>query len=696
MRRTLLSLVIASSFGSTAQAELLDSISVTATRDERPTAEVAQAIAVVSQDQLESRKMMNLQDALSGIPGVLIDSKNGGYDARLIIRGAGLSAAYGIREIMILRDGVPQTDPDSFTRLDFLDLDDIKQVEVTKGPGSPYSPGVAGGTIQIISKSAFDAGNNVTVAGGEQGSRKLSTRYQNQVGNQAFAIQFSHRAMDNSWRAWNQTDTTSFSMKHGMELNAQDIWESELSYTEANAQLPGGLNAVAFESYKRTGVQTATTDAWKTSGRYSKIWSANSKLELVRGDWVIKPKLYTTLWQHYHPVTGVINDSDGNWNSTIGMDIDGIRKHTIGGMPASLVLSATVKQQRSPNAKQYEYRDITTIAGGPSAGRILATLSDQEGSLAKVSSSEALLYGVYAGETLHLSKDWVLDAGTRIDRMNMSSSWQNYYSYNYATGKYDVNTSSGSYARTYDFFSPHVGLMYKIAPEVNAYIQVAAANQTPADSQLTTNNNLTPAQSTNYEVGMKVRKPLWQLDVAAYLNPVENDIIQVRDGSYTTYANAGKTERKGVELSGAYQLNTQWQIGGGVSMTDYRFMNYSEVVRVGSTTVNSDLSGNKVSYIPALQYSMFTGYQQGHWKARLQLDTWGEYWIDNANTTKYSGYSLLPRLMLGWDSKPHSLTLTVDNLTDMRYAMAVTNSSSGPSYTPGAPRIAMMTYRYAF
>jgi hypothetical protein len=73
------------------------------------------------------------------------------------------------------------------------------------------------------------------------------------------------------------------------------------------------------------------------------------------------------------------------------------------------VLSATVKQQRSPNARQYEYRDITTIAGGPSAGRILATLSDQEGNLAKVSASEALLYGVYGGETINMSKDWVFD-----------------------------------------------------------------------------------------------------------------------------------------------------------------------------------------------------------------------------------------------------------------------------------------------
>ncbi|MCI4410945.1 MAG: TonB-dependent receptor [Thiotrichales bacterium] len=687
MRQRTLSLAIACCLATPVYGEILDNLSVTATRDERPTSEVAQAIAVVNQEQLESRKMMNLQDALSGVPGVLIDSKNGGYDSRLIIRGAGLSAAYGIREIMILRDGVPQTDPDSFTRLDFLDLDDIKQVEVTKGPGSPYAPGVAGGTIQIVSKSAFDTGNNVTIAGGEQGSRKLSTRYQNQVGNQAFAVQFSHRAMDNSWRGWNQSDTTSFTMKHGMELNAKETWESELSYTEANAQLPGGLNAAAFEQFKNTGKQTYTTDAWKNSGRYSKIWAANTKLDLAFGEWNVKPKLYATLWKHFHPVTGLINES-GDWNTTVGADVDGTRKHTLAGLPASLVLSATIKQQRAPEANKYQYRDVTTIAGG----RISSTLSDEIGTLAQKSSSEALLYGFYAGENIQLSQNWQLDGGARFDKMNMKSNWQNFSKYDYATGKYVTDTSSGSYDRSYDFFSPHLGVIYKVMPGVNAYAQVAAADQTPADSQLSTNQNLTPSRVTNYEVGTKVRKEGWQMDVAAYIAPVENDIIQVRDGSYTTYANAGKTERKGVEVSTAVELTNRWQVGGGVSVTDYRFKSFTEVV----SAQNISRAGNKVSYIPELQYNLFTGYKQGNWKARLQLDTWGEYWIDNANSSKYQGYTLLPRLMVGWDSKPHSITLNLDNVTDMRYAMSVTNSSSGASYTPGAPRIAMLTYRYAF
>ncbi|MCB1904221.1 MAG: Plug domain-containing protein, partial [Gammaproteobacteria bacterium] len=87
----------------------VDRISVTATRIERATKEVPSAISVIDSDQIAGARMMNIKDAIQGTPGVLIDSKNGGYDVRLIVRGAGQKANYGVREIMVLRDGVPMT-----------------------------------------------------------------------------------------------------------------------------------------------------------------------------------------------------------------------------------------------------------------------------------------------------------------------------------------------------------------------------------------------------------------------------------------------------------------------------------------------------------------------------------------------------------------------------------------------------------
>lgn len=133
------------------QTEELDPVSITATRTERATKNVPAAIAVIGEKRLDTTRQFNLSEPLNEVPGVLMKSGNGGYDARLIILGAGLKANYGIREIMLLRDGVPITDPDSFTRLDFLDTQDIERVEISKGPGNLYAAGSSGGTVQIIS-----------------------------------------------------------------------------------------------------------------------------------------------------------------------------------------------------------------------------------------------------------------------------------------------------------------------------------------------------------------------------------------------------------------------------------------------------------------------------------------------------------------------------------------------------------------
>ena len=58
---------------------LLDEVSVTATRDARPTKDVPQSIAVVGAQQIEDAKMFNVKDALQGIPGVSEVASVGGY-----------------------------------------------------------------------------------------------------------------------------------------------------------------------------------------------------------------------------------------------------------------------------------------------------------------------------------------------------------------------------------------------------------------------------------------------------------------------------------------------------------------------------------------------------------------------------------------------------------------------------------------
>ena len=155
----------------------LDKMSVTATKVATPTKEVTESISVVDEKTIEDKNVLNVQDALQNVPGVIAASSTNSPSPKLIIRGAGLKASYGVREIMVMKDGVPMTDPDSFTRFDFIDMQDVSSIEVQKGPGSINAVNSTGGVIQLITKSVFaEDKNSVKVGIGDDGQKNFNTK----------------------------------------------------------------------------------------------------------------------------------------------------------------------------------------------------------------------------------------------------------------------------------------------------------------------------------------------------------------------------------------------------------------------------------------------------------------------------------------------------------------------------------------
>src|SRR5574343_1512218 len=672
------------------ETRVLDEVSVTATRETRSTGDVPQAIAVVGKETLADKKMFNVKEALQEVPGVLIDSKNGGFDARLIIRGAGLKAAFGIREIQVLRDGVPLSDPDSFTRLDFVDTQDIERIEIAKGPGNLFAAGSAGGAIQIISKSVFDTqANNLKIGAGNLGTQNYHLRVGGMIDDrQALALTVTHREMDNDWRTWNRFETTQASLKHGIQLGDGDILESEMSYAESDMQLPGAVDDAMFQTFKQTGKQNGTSEAWKHSGRYSKVWFLNSRLEMRRGDFTFKPRLYYNTWYPYHPVTGIINETE-SWVSNLGVDIEGNYRHAQG----TLVGGVTARRERAPDSRKYEYRDVTTGGGG----RIVATRSDAKGRLAEIDDATTLLTGVYIQESWRPNERWIVDAGMRYDIVDFDDNNQQFRKYDYASGRYVAGAGSTQISKTFYLPAPKIAASYRLLPGLSVFAMAAQAGQIPSFSEVSTNPALEAPIARNYEIGLKARAADWSFDTSVYVNPVSKDIVQQTNGGVTTYLNAGKTDKKGFEFAGRYALDKHWELGGYYSYTKYRYTEFSEPVRVGATTVNQERAGNTLPFVPRNQYGVFAGWKQGGWRARVSANTWGEYWMDSANTQKYEGWEWIVNASLGYQFQQHSLTLNADNLFNERYAAEAKKDTTGKvTYTVGAPRALMLTYRYDF
>lgn len=129
------------------EALLLDQIMVTAGRDERSIASIAQSVIVLDREQIDRARAIspNAADLVSRlIPGYSPDNQT--------ISGA--SENFRGRNVLIMVDGVPRNTPlrDISRILAMIDLATVERIEVVNGASSLYGAGATGGTINFITR----------------------------------------------------------------------------------------------------------------------------------------------------------------------------------------------------------------------------------------------------------------------------------------------------------------------------------------------------------------------------------------------------------------------------------------------------------------------------------------------------------------------------------------------------------------
>ena len=675
----------------------LKEVSVTATRTERKTEDVPASVSVIGKEKIQDKPLLNLYDALQGVPGLNITPRNQGYDTRLIIRGAGLKAPFGIREIMILLNGVPITEPDGLTVLDFVDTSLIERVEVVKGPNSTlWGVNAFGGVINVITKSPFERkGGFIKLGSGDYNTQNYNLYYSTPIG-KGFYLGFnaSRRQSDNSWRPRNKFWTNQITLQPSYMFENGDTWENYVSYTKASLQLPESVvvnparGIDQWSEFLRTGKVPRTADPWKHNGRYSEAFFFSSKLTKNFGNWELIPLVYLTHWQHYDPVPRRTYEQD-IW--VYGADLQANYKHSLG----ILTTGFTIRHDEQ-KTDFFKYRDVQV-----SGGRIVSTLSDKKGDLLEKQNQKTTLAGVFLQQSFQRER-WVLDVGARIDRVNFDINGYKWGDYSFIAGNYLTcpdprieNCFAYSREKTYTVFSPRVGVLYKLTPIFNIYGNISTGANTPSNSELYINPNLELAKVISYEVGLKTRHKKFSFDTALYLMDVKDEVVRViQPGGTSTFTNAGKTRKKGFEFAGTYQLIEGLEVGASYAYSDYKFKRFSEPV--GGT--NIDRSGNRLPYIPIHQYSAFISYKHtSGFRFRVQTETWGSYYMDNANTEKYEGYEFLTSASVGYSRGNLNLSLMVDNLFDKKYAVEVTKDTFGVKrYNPGPPRTFLVRLTYNF
>ncbi|KIM10948.1 MAG: hypothetical protein KU37_07480 [Sulfuricurvum sp. PC08-66] len=672
-----------------------DAMSVTATKTERSTKEVPQSVYVLDEALLDKRNSQNMQEAIFDVPGVIAQQSSGGYSARLIIRGAGLKAAYGIREIMVLKDGVPLTDPDSFTRLDFVDVDDIASIEVYKGPGSIYAVNSSGGVLYVKSKSVFEQDKQFKIALGTYWAKDAHAKYGFKLGdNDYFSFAASYRDTNNSYRDWNAFSTSQATLKHGHIFDDESTLETEFSYTNANTQLSQDLNQANYDYYLATGHANNTSGAWQKSGRYSNVYFVNTRYEKKSGSWSFKPQLFLNYWNHLHPVTGIINDSPTSY--VLGTDLAMVKEGLL--LPDDeLVFGLTARQDRTIESQKYKYADFTTVTAYGKT-KITAVTSDTKGALASTENSNSLLFGGYIQESLRPLKGLIVDIGARYDLLSFGVDGNEIYRYDYAAGNYVDGNGSYTLSAAYHLWSPKVGVTYALGDALSLYGIVASADQAPTSSEVSANKaygnqeTLKASTSLNIEMGAKWRSASLFADAALYNNEVLNEIVQVNVDSTKYYTNAGHTRRQGAELTLQYYPLSWLNVGTTAALYNYYYVNY--------VNAGVDYSGKRLHYIPRYIYTLYTGVETELFYAKIESQTYGPYYMDDANTETYAGYRFITNISAGVTWGSHAITANIRNLFNQYYATSAEKTvavySTTYTYTAAQPLTAMVSYKYSF
>lgn len=114
-------------------------------------------VEVVADTAFKDSPVQNIKDLLGYVPGVITQPRMGD-DARVSIRGSGLSRAYGNRGLTMYFDGIPLNTSDGL--LDFFEIDPsaYRYIEVYKGANAlRYGSNALGGAINLVTPTGRDA-----------------------------------------------------------------------------------------------------------------------------------------------------------------------------------------------------------------------------------------------------------------------------------------------------------------------------------------------------------------------------------------------------------------------------------------------------------------------------------------------------------------------------------------------------------
>lgn len=654
-------------------AVTLPPVVVQAARSDRDLTLLPLAITRVDARSFFGTGGRGLDEGLSLVPGVVAQSRAGGTDVRITIRGYGArgagdrSNAGTTRGIRILLDGFPETEPDGRTALDGIDLASTYAIEVVRSNASALWGNAAGGVINVSTVPGTDArGLNSEVATGTYGLWRGVLRGSSPAGPGHIAFSVVRSTFD----GWRQHSASNRSLVNLAYRTADTAATRVGVYAVASDnfyEIPGPLTQAQFIANDQQANATYLARDERRHNRLGRLGvtlahDASDRFG-VDGMVYIQPKFLQ--------------------RSERGTFRDFTRYH-LGGQTGLRLATGATGELRAGVDAAYQDGAILFYNLSATGGRGDTLRNNQRESARNL--------GAYMQEELAFGR-WGLTLGARYDDITYIAE--------------DFFNPAVAARKSYTHVSPKLGATYRFGPFHSVYAAVGGGIEAPAgnetdpastfgqDTVTALNPLLEAIRSTTFELGSRhsmqfggVVREL-RYDLALYDTEVRNEIVPYRGGRF--YFSAGKVRRSGVELGVSARAAGGISLQGVLTYAHHRYREYVvDSVHYGVPGAAADYAGNRVVGVPAFNYTvsgeLAPAFLNPLW-VRVTAQGASYYFADDANAVRVDGYKIV-NLSVGF-AEPLRLGavgvrgfVAVNNVFDRPY---VASAFLNPDVVGGVP-----------
>lgn len=656
-----------------ADAVSLTEVRVAGYNGNKTSKETAGAVALITSKDLNRGSAVSFQSALNSIPGVRMDQSTLS-EARISIRGNGVRASYGIRNIKIYVNEIPVTEADGTTRIEALDVNSVGRAEVIKGPASSIYGAGTGGVINFqLQRSPYQE-QSLEASGliGANGLHRLATTYRS--GGDKVNSYVSY-----GWQEYDGYRDHSNDMRRFLTGNFQ-LFPSDkriitllLNRTTQHSQIPGSLTQ---DQVNANPLQANATNLDKAAGRYQTWTRVGLGQQYKFNDHFSNTSsVFTYFYDLDHPLPyAYIHNYYQSYGGRTRFTYDpGFRI-----LPTRFMVGAEFNQGLTKGT-QY-------VNNHGTEGAINANIDYQN-----------TLYSLFYQSETALGPQTTLTLGL------------SYNSLNYDVKDYLKQNQSG--VKKFDpQATPRIALSHNFSDALSVHASVSSGFSPPSSSEIknvdgSINPGLQAEKGWNYEVNAKgnLLKSRLEYDLALFKLDMKGELIaqSVQQG-ITIYNNAGKTSHNGAELSLSYQLlkaEDQREVVSlrpfaAITYSDFKFKDYKTLNAQNQVTATFD--GNKL-----------TGISPWTVNAGIDLETrtgvyfYGNYFfsdklpLNDANTNFNPAYQVV-NAKIGYKKMvlkclEANLYAGLDNLLNKSYSSIVSLNAVGyggaqPAYFNPSPK----------